>query len=262
MHPALRQTDHRIHALGARHCALPRGPWRWRQSWRDLLFAHWPVPVARLAGLVPAGVDIDEHGASGTSYVGIVPFLMAGVMRRPWPDLPWISAFPELNLRLYVRVDGKPGVWFVSLDAANPLAVWAARRFFHLPYFNARMHVRRDGDRVVYQSQRRGPVRVAFSARYGPTGPPRLAAPGTLEHFLTERYCFFTTDRGGRLLCADVHHEPWPLQDAEAEIDECEIAGPQGIPLAGPPPLLHFSRRLDVVLWQPCVFQRSVADGG
>jgi uncharacterized protein YqjF (DUF2071 family) len=227
---------------------LPAGPWQWRQSWRDLLFAHWPVPARSLAQLVPPEVAIQEF--DGTSWVGLVPFRMAGVMRRPLPDLPWISAFPEVNLRLYVEVGGKPGVWFVSLDAANPLAVWAARRFFHLPYFRAAMSVRNDGERVLYDSVRRGsPERIALRAAYGPTSEVFESRPGTIEHFLTERYCLYTQAPGGALLRAEVHHAPWPLQTAAAEIEENTIAARQGIELHGPPVLLHFSRRLDVVVW-------------
>src|SRR5439155_22775952 len=123
--------------LAHRPWRLPGGRWAWRQSWCDLLFAHWPVPAADLRPLVPESLTVQEHG--GTAWLGVVPFRMAGVMRRPLPDLPWVSAFPELNLRLYVERDGKPGVWFLSLDATNALAVWAGRRFFHLPYHRARI---------------------------------------------------------------------------------------------------------------------------
>jgi uncharacterized protein YqjF (DUF2071 family) len=161
VHPALEKLDHRP-------WPLPRGPWRWRQRWHDLLFAHWPVPAARLRPLVPPAVSIQER--DGTAWVGVVPFRMEGVMRRPLPDVPGLSAFPELNLRLYVEVDGKPGVWFISLDAANRVAVWGARRFFHLPYFLADMESRDDGQRIHYSSVRRAPgARVAFRCVYGPT---------------------------------------------------------------------------------------------
>src|SRR5262245_45519055 len=161
-----------------------------RQSWCDLLFAHWPVPAARLRAIVPSRLEIQEHG--GTSWAGVVPFRMEGVMLRPLPDLPGVSAFPELNLRLYVELDGKPGVWFVSLDAANRLAVRAARRFFHLPYFDADMDAREEAGHVVYRSVRRdaGP-RVAFRGSYVPTSDVFTAKPGSLEHFLTERYCLY-----------------------------------------------------------------------
>jgi uncharacterized protein YqjF (DUF2071 family) len=219
-----------------------------RQSWLDLLFAHWPVPAAALRALVPPSVEIQEF--DGTSWVGVVPFRMEGVMARPLPDVPGVSAFAELNLRLYVTVDDKPGVWFVSLDAASRLAVWAARRFFHLPYFPADMQARDDGASIHYRSVRRSAgARVALSGAYRPTAAVVAARPGTLEHFLTERYCLYTQTRAGTLLRANIHHAPWPLQRASAELAENTIGDAQGIALPGPPALLHFSRRLDVVVW-------------
>ena len=241
MHPALRRTAHRP-------WPLPRGPWVMRQSWLDLLFAHWPVPATALRPLVPPSLSIQEH--DGTSWVGVVPFRMEGVMARALPDLPGVSAFAELNLRLYVERDGKPGVWFVSLDAANSLAVWAARRFFHLPYFRADMSAREEAGRIRYDSVRRASgARVAFRGTYGPTSDVIDAEPGSLEHFLTERYCLYAQDAGGAILRAEIHHAPWPLQRASVEIEENTIGGAQGIMLAAAPPLVHFARRLDVVVW-------------
>ncbi len=221
-----------------------------RQRWCDLLFAHWPVSAARLRAIVPPRLEIQEH--DGTSWVGVVPFRMEGVMLRPLPDLPGVSAFPELNLRLYVEHDGKPGVWFISLDAASRLAVWGARRSFHLPYFHADMDTRREGDLVVYSSVRLGDCpRVAFRGSYAPTSDVFTAKPGSLEHFLTERYCLYAQAPDGALLRADIHHAPWPLQTARADITENTIGDAQGIALEGPPALLHFARRLDVVNWLP-----------
>jgi hypothetical protein len=242
MHPALTQLDHRP-------WPIPSGPWTWRQSWCDLLFAHWPVPVAALRPLVPPELTIQEF--DGTSWVGVVPFRMAGVMRRPLPDLPWISAFPELNVRLYVECQGKPGVWFLSLDATNPLAVWAARRFFHLPYFRARMELKHNGEAVRYRSIRADDVALAFEGTYRPTSEPYLAQAGTLERWLTERYCLYALSPQGKLYRTEVHHHPWPLQDAEAEITRNDLLSPHGLQPSGPPPLLHFARHLDVVVWSP-----------
>jgi uncharacterized protein YqjF (DUF2071 family) len=217
-----------------------------RQSWLDLLFAHWPVPAAALRPLVPPSLSIQEH--DGTSWVGVVPFRMEGVMTRGLPDVAGISAFAELNLRLYVERDGKPGVWFISLDAANSLAVWAARRLFHLPYFRADMSVREEAGRIRYDSVRRSPAaRIAFRGTYGPTS--EVIEPSSLERFLTERYCLYARAPSGALLRAEIHHAPWPLQRASAEIEENTIGDAQGIPLVGAPPLLHFARRLDVVVW-------------
>jgi uncharacterized protein YqjF (DUF2071 family) len=229
-----------------------------RQSWLDLLVAHWPIPAATLQPLVPANVRIQEH--DGTSWVGLVPFRMEGVMLRGLPDLPGISAFPEMNLRLYVEAEGKPGVWFISLDAANHLAVLGARRFFHLPYFDADMETRGEGGVVSYRSVRRGAgPRVAFRGSYAPTSDVFTARPGSLEHFLTERYCLYAQKPGGAILRANIHHAPWPLQTARADIEENTIGDAQGIKLEGPPPLLHFARRLDMVNWLPAPISGGAA---
>lgn len=236
---------------------LPAGPWIGRQSWCDLLFAHWPVSAESLRSLVPPELEIQEFG--GTSWVGLVPFRMTGVMLRGLPDLPYISAFPELNVRLYVEKDGRPGVWFLSLDAANRFAVWGARKFLHLPYFHAAMsletnataaHKLDDNAAISYRSARTtGNAR--FTASYGPEGEVYRAQPGSLEHWLTERYCLYAQAPSGTLRRMEVHHAPWPLQRASAEIEENTIFAADGLNIAGPPALLHFSRRLDVVVWSP-----------
>ncbi|HEV7300967.1 MAG TPA: DUF2071 domain-containing protein [Tepidisphaeraceae bacterium] len=242
MHPSLQHLDHRP-------WALPVKPWDFRQRWMDLLFAHWPIPASSVRHLVPAELEIDEF--DGTTWVGVVPFRMEGIAPRRLPSLPWVSAFAELNLRLYVRYRGKPGVFFISLDAANPLAVWTARRFFHLPYFNAQMTATRDGEAIDYHSRRVGPgTPVTFKGRYWPTSDVYRATAGSLEHFLIERYCLFTKTPAGVMLCGEVHHAPWPVQRATAEITENTIATGQGIPIDGPPALLHFSRSIDVALWR------------
>jgi uncharacterized protein YqjF (DUF2071 family) len=237
MHRALAQLAHRP-------WPLPRRRWTWRQTWRDLLFAHWPVAASLVRPLVPAGLHVQEF--DGTSWVGVVPFRMTGVMRRPLPDIPWISAFPELNVRLYVERDGKAGVWFLSLDAGNPLAVWAARRFFFLPYHRATMSVSEDGDAIRYASRRTG---AAFSATYRPTSDVYRAVAGSLEHWLTERYCLYARAPDGSLWRNEVHHAPWPLQPAEATLRENTMLAVYGFAMTDPPALLHFARRLDVVVW-------------
>lgn len=169
-------------------------------------------------------------------------------MRRPLPDLPGVSAFPELNVRLYVEAEGKPGVWFLSLDATNPLAVWAARTFFHLPYHRAAIALAPEGgDRIDVHAARLG-APEAFRATYGPTGAPYEASPGTLEHWLTERYCLYAERPDGTLLRNEVHHVPWPLQPAEARVEVNTMTAGYGIALRGDP-LCHFARRIDVVVW-------------
>jgi uncharacterized protein YqjF (DUF2071 family) len=184
----------------------------------------------------------------------VVPFRMSGVMLRPFPDIPGLSAFPELNLRLYVERDGKPGVWFLSLDATNRIAVWAARRMFHLPYCHADIDMKQSSGTIEYTSARRNSTTpVEFRATYRPTSDVYSSSPGTLEHFLTERYCLYARAPDGRVLRADVHHVPWPLQHAAAEIHENGLHLPHGLTVSGPPETLHFARRLDVIVWTPTV---------
>lgn len=197
-----------------------------------------------LRALVPSGLELQEF--DGAAWLGLVPFRMTGVMRRPLPDLPWISAFPELNVRTYVQLGGKPGVWFLSLDAANALAVWAARRFFHLPYYRARMTVTAEADGFRYSSARPG---AAFAGSYAPTSEPYQASRGSLEHWLTERYCLYAAAPDGSLWRNEIHHRPWPLQPARARIERNSMFAFHGLDVNGPPALLHFAKRLDVIVW-------------
>lgn len=200
----------------------------------------------RLRPLVPEALEIDEIG--GTSWVGVVPFRMSDVMFRGLPALPGISAFPELNVRLYVLHEGRPGVWFLSLDATNPLAVWLARTFVYLPYRRARMTVRHVGAELEYSSAY---GRARFEARYGPSSPPYAASPGSLEHWLTERYCLYAAAPDGSLRRCEVHHVPWPLQRARAHIHGNTLLSDHGVHVDADEPVLHFSRHIDVVFWPP-----------
>ena len=225
---------------------MPAAPWVMTQTWNDLLFAHWPVDGDALRKLVPASFELDRF--DGATWLGIVPFHMSNVAPRFVPALPWVSAFPELNVRTYVTVGGKPGVFFFSLDAGRLLAVLAARAMFRLPYFAASMRVTHRAAAVHYESRRRGgPV---FAASYEPAGPVFTAVRGSLEFFLTERYCLYHVDPFGRPSRLQIHHAPWPLQPARAEIAENTMTDGLGIRLDGAP-LLHFAKRQDVVAWWP-----------
>jgi len=226
---------------------MPAGPWIWRQRWVDLLFAHWRIPVEVARRFVPDRLEVQQF--DGTSWVGLVPFRMEDVMFRGLPAVPALSQFPEMNLRLYVTYQGKPGVWFLSLDATNPVAVWGARQFAHLPYFQAEMQVNTVDERVDYSSVRKdADPPVIFKGSYWPTSAVFEARPGSIESFLAERYRLYTVDAGKRLLTIDIQHQPWPLQHAVAEIEANTVATSQGIALQGDP-LLHFSRRQDVIGW-------------
>src|SRR3954469_17923983 len=205
-------------------------PTRWMigQKWRRLLFAHWPVEPERLARFLPFGVEPDAH--DGQAWLAIVAFRMVGTrpLLPPWgPALPEI---PELNVRTYVRVGGVPGVWFLSLDASSSFFVNAGRVLYGLPYRLARMATVEDGARTHYLSTGRD---ACFAASYEPSGPVRAVEPGSLEHFLVERYRLFSK-RGRRLITAVVSHHPWPLQAASARL-ELNAMAPKGLPFRGEP---------------------------
>lgn len=251
-----------LRAVEHRPYALPRGPWIMKQVWHDLLFAHWEVDAAALRRLIPDALPLDlwrdPQDGRERAFLAIVPFRMSGIRPRLLPPAPWLSAFPELNVRAYVIRDGRPGVYFFSLEAANWLAVAIARAWFHLPYFNARMQFEREAaprNAIRYSSHRihGGAPDADFAGSYGPAGPIELAQPGSLEHWLTERYCLYTTDGRGRVIRGEIHHAPWPLQPAFARIDVNSMARAAGLDLfpPGEAPLLHFAERLDVLVWRP-----------
>lgn len=226
-------------------------PWVFRMRWVDLLFAHWPLPPEDVAALIPMGLDLDTF--DGQAWLGIVPFRMEDVAPRFLPAPPGPGAFPELNVRTYVRRRGRGGVWFLSLDAASRLAVEGARFVFHLPYFRAQMSAEADHAWIRYHSERMDPrgTPASFAARFRPTGPVEIAPPGSLAEFLTDRRGLYAVDPGGRLSWTAIRHAPWPLQPAEAEITSNSMAIGHGLVLPDVAPLLHFSRRLDVVAWRP-----------
>ncbi|MBI3827606.1 MAG: DUF2071 domain-containing protein [Candidatus Rokubacteria bacterium] len=229
---------------------VPREPWVMAQTWERLLFVHWPVAPAALAGLLPPGLAL--HTRDGHAWLAVTPFHLTGLRARGLPPVPGLSRFHELNVRTYVIAGGKPGVWFLSLDAESAIAVAAARRLYHLPYFHARFAETVDGGRVRYASRRVHPGAPAAELEvvYAPVAPPAESAPGSLEWWLTERYCLYTVD-DGRLLRAEIHHAPWPLQRAEATFTRNTMTAGHGVHLEGPPPLLHYAQRLDVVVWPP-----------
>ena len=238
-----------LECIDHRPWPLPERPWAGRMRWCDLAFLHWGVEPSALRSLIPSGLLLDTF--DNRAWLGIVPFRMEASRVRFMPALPGLSDFPELNVRTYVRAGKRFGVWFFSLDAANPMAVRAARTFLNMPYFDASMSVDvRDGV-VSYRSRRThrdAPV-AEFVAEYAPTGPVYHAEPGSLDYFLTERYCLFTQERRGGIDFQDVHHTPWPLQPAAVTIERNTMARAHGIELPDEPPLAHFARSLDVVAW-------------
>ena len=217
--------------------------WVMRQTWRDLLFAHWRVPVDTLRAAVPEPLEIDTY--EGAAWIGVVPFLMTGIRGRSMPPLPGLSRTLELNVRTYVKYRGAAGVYFFSLDAQRWAIVAGARAFYKLPYFHARMSW--DGRR--YESIRLDQPAAELRCEYEPLDDVRVAQPGSIESFLTDRLSLFTVSRGS-VLRVDIRHGAWPLQKAGARFEMNTMATPFGFDLRGEP-LLHFSKRLDVLIGTP-----------
>ena len=254
-------NSHIVDVTAQRPWPMPDAPWVMTQTWRHLLFAHWPIAADALRARVPATFEIDRF--DGQAWLGIVPFEMSNVAPRGIPPIERLSRFPELNVRTYVRHRGVPGVYFFSLDADNRLVVATARRLFHLPYFSAAMTIDAHERDVRYDSTRRAslPSAASFSARYRAVGPAAEPRPGTLDYFLTERYCLFTVGRSGGVLRVDIHHPPWTLQPAAATLEINTMADAAGLTLPDTAPLLHVAGRQDVVAWMPVTVEETSEAG-
>jgi len=232
---------------GHRLWPLPNLPWIMKQTWNDLLFAHYPIKLEVLQALVPNVLPLDSF--NGVGWIGVVPFHMTGIRMRGLPPLPGTDRFPELNVRTYVTIDGKPGVYFFSLDAANQLAVWGAKAFYHLPYVYADMTVKRNGASIGYESKRRSGDDAQFVCSYRPISEPYHAAKGSFDEWMSERYCLYTLNKKGVPLRCDILHQPWLLQHAEAEFSQNTMLSKQGIQVESDQPILHFSKRIEVRIW-------------
>jgi uncharacterized protein len=232
---------------GHRTWPLPNLPWIMKQTWNDLLFAHYPVNLEVLRRLVPETLPLDSF--DGMGWIGVVPFHMTGIRGRGLPPIPGTDRFPELNVRTYVTIDGKPGVYFFSLDASNWPAVKMAKTFYHLPYKYADLRVEHHGSTFNYESRRRSNQDILLKCSYKPISEPYHALPGSFDEWMAERYCLYTLNKKGALLRCDILHQPWVLQRAEAEIIQNTMLSKQGIQVESEQPILHFAKKTEVRIW-------------
>jgi hypothetical protein len=217
--------------------------------WGKLLFMHWPIPVERLRSLVPPQLTIDTF--DGEAWVGITPFTLWNVRLSFTPPVPYLSDFHELNVRTYVLYRGVPGVWFFSLNTNSSMTVFGARTFYFLPYFNSDINLRQEGDTIHYQLRRTDAERPAtFDASWEIGKELPEAEPGTLEYFLTERYCLYSAS-GESIYRARIHHRPWPLRQAALLSHASDIAESDYLPKLKGKPLVHYAEALAVDVWPP-----------
>jgi uncharacterized protein YqjF (DUF2071 family) len=215
-----------------------------RQSWLDVSFLHWPYDPAVVRPLVPRALELDLH--DGAAWIGLVPFYITGLTLPFAPPVPYLSNFPETNVRTYaVDRHGRRGVWFFSLDAARLLAVVGARAAYALPYFWSRMRVACDGKTAQYSSERLH--RPKASSDVEVSIGDRIDAPGELEVFLTMRFRLYA-ERAGMLWKADIEHPPWPLQRAKVVRLQDTLVEAAGLPKPVGEALTHYAKRVDVIV--------------
>ncbi len=259
-------ADSLLYAVSHRPWPPPDAPWVMTQTWNDLAFLHYAIEPRVIRALVPDVLTLDIY--SGNAFVSVTPFWMNHVRPPGMPSVPGFSSFGELNVRTYVSYEGKPGVFFFSLDVSNLSAVWAARVFYRLPYWHAEIKV--GGQKATASALRReasgfpeityglkrihgpkaGDGMPEFRARYRPVAAAIEARPRSLHAFLAERYCLYAYNRQ-KLYRAEIHHLPWPLQQAEVEVEKNTMAVPVGLELPPEPDLCQFSRTLKVLVWGP-----------
>lgn len=226
-------------------------PWIMTQRWNDLLFLHYALDPALVRSLVPEVLTLDTY--KQRAWVSVTPFWINHLRPPGVPSLPWVSNFAEINVRTYVTYKGKPGVYFFSLDASNLSAVWGARVFYRLPYWQAAMKVTgKGGAKIDYRSKRQhGPKPAEIQCSYGPASALTFQArSGSLEHFLVERYCLYVVTRK-RLYRGDIHHLPWELQPAEVNVEVNTMAETAGLKLPSEPDQASFAREVKVLFWAP-----------
>jgi uncharacterized protein len=225
----------------------PDRPWIGEQTWDNVLFAHWPVPKQLLKPMIPEGLVIDTF--DGDAFIGFIPFQISQMHLRNLPSIPGMDAFPEANVRTYVIRNGRPGVYFLSLDVGHQLAARLARRFFHLAYYFAQIDVRAEESRVHYQLQRMHPGQpMSVDCTYGPTSEVFQSKLGSIESWLTDRYCLYTSYQG-ELYRGEIDHAPWPLQTAEAEFQTNGVFSLYGFPVPNVAPHLHFAKHQHTHIW-------------
>jgi uncharacterized protein YqjF (DUF2071 family) len=236
-------------ASDVRPWPVPEHPWIAGMRWEQVLFLSWPVAEKDARRLVPAGLDLDLH--EGRAYVSLLPLRMAHVHLRDMPPVPHLADFPELNLRTYVQRDGRPGVWFVSLDAPGSLFDWLARHLFHQPYFCADVDLQRGpSGKLTFTSRRREPdASPQFLVNYAPQGDPQQPPAGSLARFLCERYAMYARDHEGSFRRGDIQHSPWEIQEATVEFMYAEdFLKAAGLAPTGDP-VVFYSERTDTVVW-------------
>ncbi|GAB3792554.1 YqjF family protein [Virgibacillus kimchii] len=207
---------HILSNIEHRNSPMPKGPWLMTQKWEDLLFLNFPVSAETMRQQIPERLELDTY--EGKAWITVIPFRITDMRMRMLPSFPYIRKFLELNVRTYVKKDGVPGIYFFSLDASKLLPVLGAK-LTTLPYYYAKMDMKKKGDWFHYYSKRRSLDNPEFKGQYRPASKPFYPEAGTLNHWLVERY-YLWTGVGNILLTGGIHHLPWKVAEAEAHVQQ------------------------------------------
>ncbi|MGV3467279.1 MAG: YqjF family protein [Heyndrickxia sp.] len=228
---------------------LPSKKWIMRQAWRNVLFLHWPVPVEKLRPHIPSSLQIDTF--KGSAWLGIILFVLEGIFPLGISSLSLTPSFPETNVRTYVKYNGKPGIYFMSIDVENWASLKIAKRWYRLPYHSAQIFYQKEGQNFNFHSIRKDneSPSIYLKGQYSPISEVYYAKEGTLDHWLTERYCLYSSNNVASIYCGDIHHQPWPLQKAEIDLVRNTLFTPFNFDFSKVKPIAHFSTGLDSLMW-------------
>lgn len=219
-----------------------------RQTWKNLLFLHWPISPKQLQPFIPSPLKIDifeEH-----AWIGIIVFYMDGIYPRGLSVKSLTPKFAEVNVRTYVLLDGKPGVYFLSLDVPDWASNTIAKRWYRLPYHPAKTSIYKEEQSYHCESIRKGSTikPITLKGKYKPISGVFFPQEGTLDHWLTERYCLYSMKKN-HIYCGEIHHRPWPLQKVETEISQNTMFSTFQWNLSDAPPISHYSKGVDTLIW-------------
>ncbi|MBY0120970.1 YqjF family protein [Bacillus sp. S/N-304-OC-R1] len=237
----IHETEHRPYPLSS-------GKWIMRQAWRHILFIHLPISPERIRNYIHPSLQLDTFDE--LAWISIVIFKMEGIYPRGFPFISITSPFPEINVRTYVKWKGKPGVHFLSLDVGDWASFTLAKKWYHLPYHSANISLKQRKNTFYFESLRRKSELnpILCNGIYTPNVNTFTPGKETLEHWLTERYCFYSTDHRGHIYAGEIHHPPWALQEAKIEIFENTMLAPYNIEISEQP-IVHFSEGIDSLFW-------------
>lgn len=238
-----------LNDIAHRSWPLPSANWIMKQSWRNLLFIHWPIQPELLRPYIPPSLQLDIF--NGSAWLSVVVFDMIGIYPRGCSSVSLTPKFSEVNVRTYVQYEGKPGVYFLSLDVGDWASLHIAKKWYRLPYYHAVTSIRKIGQTFHYESIRKGKSTTSITSKgtYTPVSDVFFSRKETLEHWLTERYCLYSTDQKANLYCGEIHHRPWPLQQTEIEITSHTLFHPYHIDVKDVQPVYHFSKGIDTLFW-------------